>query len=241
MEIGGTLWALGAGVASFASPCVLPLIPVYVSIVSGASVEELRRGDTAGLTRRVVIGALSFILGFTVVFVALGATATWVGQILLKNIPLITRVGGVVVILLGLHLTGLIRLPGLQYEKRLDTTNAVSRSVGPLRAFLVGLTFAFGWTPCIGPQLSAILVYAANQQTVGTGVYLLTIYSLGLGIPFLLAALGINRFLTASKGVKKHFHAIEVASGVIVILVGLLMVSNKLSLISSWASRLSNT
>jgi cytochrome c-type biogenesis protein len=212
---------------------------VYVSIVSGASVEELKLGKTQGLTRRVTIGALAFILGFTVVFVALGATATWIGQVLLRHIPLITRIGGVVVILLGLHLTGLIKLPGLQYEKRLDATNAVSRSVGPLRAFLVGLSFAFGWTPCIGPQLSAILVYAANQETVYKGIYLLTVYSLGLGIPFLLAALGINRFLAASKGVKRHFRAIEVASGVIVIVVGLLMVSNKLSLMSSWASRLS--
>src|SRR6266511_3830213 len=149
MQIGGTLWALAAGVASFASPCVLPLIPVYVSIVSGASVEELRSGSTAGLTRRVALGSLAFIVGFTLVFVALGATATALGQVLLRHVPTLTKIGGIVIIILGLH-----------------------------RAFLVGLTFAFGWTPCIGPQLSAILVYAGNQHTVGRGMYLLTVYSL---------------------------------------------------------------
>src|SRR5436190_813638 len=124
MQIGGTLWALGAGLASFASPCVLPLIPVYVSIVSGASVEELRRGETEGLTRRVTIGALAFILGFTLIFVALGATATALGQVLVRQVPILTRIGGAIVILLGLHLTGLIRIPGLQYEKRLGGSPA---------------------------------------------------------------------------------------------------------------------
>lgn len=238
MDFSGTLLALGGGILSFVSPCVLPLIPIYVSIVSGASMEELRRGESEGLMRRVAIGSLAFILGFTLVFVALGATATAVGGLLRTHLPLLSRVGGIVIIILGLHLTGIFRIPGLQVEKRLDSEDAVSKTVGPLRAFIVGLTFAFGWTPCIGPVLAGILAYAGNQDTVGKGIYLLVVYSLGLGIPFFFAAMGINKFLTVSKKLRNHFKTIERASGVIVIIMGLLMVTNKLTLLTSWAQRL---
>ncbi len=238
MDFSGTLLALGGGILSFASPCVLPLIPIYVSIVSGASMEELRRGETEGLMRRVALGSLAFILGFTVIFVALGATATAVGVVLRTHLPVLTRIGGIVIIILGLHLTGIFRIPGLQVERRMDNEGAISRTVGPLRAFIVGLTFAFGWTPCIGPVLAGILAYAGNQDTVGKGIYLLVVYSLGLGIPFFVAAMGINKFLSVSKKLRNHFKTIEVCSGVIVILMGTLMVTNKLTALVTWAQRL---
>ena len=216
--------ALFAGLISFISPCVLPLVPAYISFISGVSMEELRAAERQQLaSRRIIIGSLMFISGFAMVFVLLGATATVVGGFLLTNLGFISKLAGVVLIVFGLHVAGLIKIPFLNYEARIQTS---SKPAGAIGAFLVGSAFAFGWTPCIGPILGAILAIAASQETVGQGMFLLFVYSLGLGIPFFLTAVATQRLLAAMSRVKKHFHTIEVVSGVFLIAVGVMMVFN---------------
>jgi cytochrome c-type biogenesis protein len=216
--------ALFAGFISFISPCVLPLVPAYISFISGVSMEQLRAPERQQLTsRRIIIGSLMFISGFAMVFILLGATATVVGGFLLTNLGFISKLAGVVLIIFGLHVAGFVKIPFLNYEARIQTS---SKPAGAIGAFLVGSAFAFGWTPCIGPILGAILAIAASQETVGQGMFLLFVYSLGLGIPFFLTAVATQRLLTAMSRVKKHFRTIEVVSGVFLIAVGLMMVLN---------------
>lgn len=222
-----------AGLASFLSPCVLPLVPGYVSMLSGASVEELKAEASGELLQRVLRNSVAFIVGFTVVFVILGASATSVGKLLLAQRTTFNLIAGVIVIIFGLHLTGLIKIPLLYREARLNT-GAPRRSLGG--AFLLGFAFAFGWTPCIGPILAAILAIAAQRETVYQGMFLLAIYSAGLAIPFLLTSVGLSSFLKFYKGFRKHLQAVEVASGVLLIALGTLMAFNKLTIISGYFS-----
>ncbi|HTS67708.1 MAG TPA: cytochrome c biogenesis CcdA family protein [Terriglobia bacterium] len=222
-----------AGIVSFLSPCVLPLVPGYVSMLSGATIEELRRETSGELLRRIFRNSLAFIAGFTVVFVLLGASATWVGGFLLAKRTVFNVVAGIVVIIFGLHLTGLVKIPLLYREARLDT-GAPRRSLGG--AFLLGFAFAFGWTPCIGPILAAILALAAQRDTVFQGMFLLAIYSAGLAIPFLLTSVGLSTFMKFYGGFRKHLQAVEVASGVLLIVLGVLMAFNKLTIISGYFS-----
>ncbi len=223
--------ALVAGIVSFLSPCVLPLVPGYVSMLSGASIEELKDSAGAELLRRVLRNSLAFVVGFTLVFVILGASATWVGKFLLERRVIFNIIAGVVVIIFGLHLTGLVKIPFLYREARLDT-GAPKRGLGG--AFLMGFAFAFGWTPCIGPILAAILTLAAQRQTVFQGMFLLAIYSAGLAIPFLVTSVGLSSFLKFYKGFRRHLQAVEVASGVLLIALGALMAINKLTIISGY-------
>jgi len=225
--------ALVAGLVSFLSPCVLPLVPGYISMLSGASIEELKSGASPALMGRILRNSVSFVVGFSIVFVALGASATAVGKFLLAQRATFNLVAGIVVIVLGLHLTGLVKIPLLYREARLDT-GAPRRSLGG--AFLLGFAFAFGWTPCIGPILAAILALAAERQTVLQGMFLLAIYSAGLAIPFLLTSLGLSTFLKFYGGFRKHLQAVEVASGVLLIALGMLMAFNKLTIISGYFS-----
>jgi cytochrome c-type biogenesis protein len=222
-----------AGVVSFLSPCVLPLVPGYISMLSGASIEELKNEASGELLRRVLRNSLAFIVGFSLVFVVLGASATWVGKFLLTQRTAFNIIAGVIVIIFGLHLTGLIKIPLLYREARLDT-GAPRRSLGG--AFLLGFAFAFGWTPCIGPILAAILAIAAQRQTVYQGMFLLLVYSAGLAIPFLITSLGLSGFLKFYKGFRKHLQAVEVASGVLLIALGTLMAFNKLTILSRYFS-----
>ncbi|MDZ7343741.1 MAG: cytochrome c biogenesis protein CcdA [candidate division KSB1 bacterium] len=216
--------ALFAGLISFISPCVLPLVPAYISFISGVSMEQLRAPARQQQTsRRIILGSLMFISGFAVVFILLGATATFIGGFLLKNLGLISKLAGAVLIVFGLHVAGWIKIPFLNYEARIQTS---SKPAGAIGAFLVGSAFAFGWTPCIGPILGAILAIAASQETVGQGMFLLFIYSLGLAIPFFLTAVATQRLLSAMTRVKKHFRTIEVVSGLFLIAVGVMMVFN---------------
>lgn len=227
--------AFFAGIISFVSPCVLPLIPGYLSFISGVSVEEMKdKDEKARVLKRVSLNSIFFILGFSVVFIILGASATFLGKFLLSRLAILYKVAGVIIIVFGLHLLGVFRIPFLHYEKRFHTR---SKPLGFLGAFLVGLAFAFGWTPCIGPILAGILVLASNQETVGKGVILLSSYSLGLGIPFFLTAIGFNRFLGISGFIKKHFRIIEITSGVFLILVGLLIFFNSISFIAEFMLR----
>jgi len=222
-----------AGVVSFLSPCVLPLVPGYLSMISGASIEELRKEVSRELFRRVLRNSLAFIVGFTVVFVLLGASATWVGKFLLAQRTTFNIIAGIIVVIFGLHLTGLVKIPLLYREARLDA-GAPRRSLGG--AFLMGFAFAFGWTPCIGPILAAILTLAAQRETVFQGMFLLAVYSAGLAIPFLLTSLGLGTFLRFYGGFRKHLQAVEVASGVLLIALGTLMAFNKLTIISGYFS-----
>ncbi len=226
------LAAFLAGILSFLSPCVLPLVPGYVSLISGASVEELQSPERRML-RTVMLHSLTFVLGFSVVFVALGAVATGVGQIVNQYHSLLSKIAGIVVILFGLHLTGLLKIKALYADKRLHEVKGGATALG---SFAVGFAFAFGWTPCIGPILATILVLAGAQETVWRGVVLLAVYSLGLAVPFLLTSLGVDRFLAFYGRFRRHLHTVEVCSGVLLIAIGVLIFLNNLRLLSGYLS-----
>jgi len=229
------LAAFTAGIISFISPCVLPLIPGYLSFISGVSVEEMKSGDKKSeALKKVSLNTLLFVLGFSCVFIAMGASATFVGEFLLSKLSLLNKVAGAIIILLGLHIIGVFRIPFLNYEKRFHTR---SKPLGPLGAFVVGLAFAFGWTPCIGPILGGILALAANQDTVGKGIVLLSSYSLGLGIPFLVTAVSFNTFLGVFGWVKRHFRTIEIISGLFLIIIGFLIFIGSFSYIAGFLNQ----
>jgi len=226
------LAAFFAGVLSFLSPCVLPLVPGYVSLISGASVEELQSPERRML-RTVMLHSITFVLGFSVVFVALGAVATGVGQVVNEYHALLSKIAGIVVIIFGLHLTGVLKIKALYADKRLHDVKGGASAVG---SFAVGFAFAFGWTPCIGPILATILVFAGAQETVWKGTLLLAVYSLGLAVPFLLTSLGVDRFLAFYGRFRRHLHAVEVLSGVLLIAIGVLIFLNNLRLLSGYLS-----
>ena len=228
-----------AGVLSFISPCVLPLIPGYLSFVSGVTLEEMRGGRTAvaapapGARRKAVIASIAFVLGFSVVFISLGASATAIGAYLMERLTLLGKVAGIVIILFGLHMMGVLRIGWLYSEKRIQPSR---KPAGFFGAMVVGIAFAFGWTPCIGPILAAILAVAAAQDSVGQGVKLLAAYSLGLGVPFIATSLAINQFFAASARIRRYYHAIEVVSGVLLVVVGVLIFTNRFTIIAQYLS-----
>lgn len=227
-EISMTL-AVIAGLASFLSPCVLPLVPVYISLISGASINELKNEETALRLRRVVFtNSFTFVLGFSIIFIALGVAAGLLGTRLSSSLPIITRVAGLLVIVFGLHMAGIVKIPFL-YQ---DTRSQASTGKGPIGSFLMGLAFAAGWSPCVGPILAGILVLAANKNTVLQATGLLALYSLGLAIPFLLTALAISQFLRVINKFKAHLHKVEITAGVLLIAIGLLIVTNNFTLLN---------
>jgi cytochrome c-type biogenesis protein len=221
-----------AGLVSFLSPCVLPLVPGYVSLISGAGVEELKSQE-GQLLRKVMLNSIGFILGFSVVFVSLGAISTEFGQLLAIYKYRLAVIAGIVIILFGLHLTGIFRINALYADKRLHNLKGGSTVGG---AFLIGFAFAFGWTPCVGPILAVILGFAAAQDSVTKGIFLLAVYSLGLAVPFLLTSLGIERFLKFYSRFRAHMHAVEVASGALLIALGVLLVIGRFTIISNYLS-----
>ena len=221
-----------AGLVSFLSPCVLPLVPGYVSLISGVGVEELKVQE-AGIFRKLMLNSIAFIIGFSIVFITLGAISTEVGQLAARYKSTLAEVAGVVIILFGLHLTGILRINALYADKRLHNVKGGST---PWGAFAIGFAFAFGWTPCVGPILAVILGFAAAQNSVSKGILLLTVYSLGLAVPFLLTALGIERFLKFYGGFRRHMHAVEVVSGGLLIALGVLLVFGKFTLLSHYFS-----
>jgi len=230
MENTSLLAAFTAGLLSFLSPCILPLIPAYLSFISGVSLSEMREEESEKKSSaKVFTNALFFVIGFSFVFVALGASATFLGKFLIAELGILRRVAGVLVILLGLLVLGVFRIGFLDQEKRYHQKR---KSFGLLGSFLVGMAFAFGWTPCIGPILAAILFVASTKETVAQGIGLLGVYSAGLGIPFLLAALAVDRFLRVSSWIKRHFQAIKVTSGLLLIAVGILMLTDDLTRIT---------
>jgi cytochrome c-type biogenesis protein len=222
--------AFVAGLISFLSPCVLPLVPGYVSLISGVGVEELKSQE-GQLFRKVMLNSAAFIVGFSIVFIALGAISTEVGEFLAQYKTLLARVAGAVIIVFGLHLTGIFQIKALLADTRLHSLKGSSSAWG---AFVIGFAFAFGWTPCVGPILAVVLGFAAAQDTVMKGILLLAIYSAGLAVPFLLTSLGIQRFLKFYNRFKFHMHAVEVASGVLLIFLGGLLVLGRFTMISGY-------
>lgn len=225
--------SLGWGIISFVSPCILPLIPSYVSYITGISYDELV--DTQSRRKNIAVTlrhSIMFVLGFTIIFVMLGATASLVGQLMTQYLGTIRVVGGVLMVLLGLFVSDVIKIPFLQREARLHLKN---RPAGYVGTMLVGLVFGAGWTPCTGPFLGAALLQAAQAETMGTGMVLLTFYSLGIGIPFILSAIAISAFLSTFGRLKRHLNTIRIVSGGILVIMGLLLITDKLTLITSYS------
>jgi cytochrome c-type biogenesis protein len=225
--------ALIAGLLSFLSPCVLPLVPPYLCFLGGATFDQLSGEEETPrhVYVTIVLSSVAFVLGFTTVFVALGATATAAGQLLIANFSLLSKIAGLIIIVAGLHFLGLIHLPILHREARY---HADTRPAGLLGAYLIGLAFAFGWTPCIGPVLGAILAIAAGEDSVRQGVSLLFIYSLGLGIPFVAAAVAIRPFMNAMQRFRRHLATVEKVMGGFLVLTGILFLTNAMTLLSGW-------
>ncbi|HEY3309819.1 MAG TPA: cytochrome c biogenesis protein CcdA [Desulfuromonadaceae bacterium] len=225
-----------AGFLSFMSPCVLPLIPSYITYITGISFADLDAEHPSHVVRKkAIIHSVAFILGFTTVFVLLGASATYIGSFLHNYTSLIRKIGGILIILFGIHITGLVPIRLLMGEKRVTITH---KPAGYLGSFLVGLVFAAGWTPCIGPILATILTLAATEESVYQGILLLLLYSLGLGIPFLLSSLAMHQFLLFFNRYKKFIRTFEIITGIFLILIGILLFSNWLTRLSGYTTLL---
>lgn len=223
--------AFAAGLVSFLSPCVLPVVPSYVAFVSGLTLEELKDGSASRARRAAVIHSLLFVAGFSAVFMTLGWAATAAGQALVPLLPWLNRLGGVVLIAFGLYLVGLLRLPALAREARVHLAN---RPTGWAGSVVVGIAFGAGWTPCIGPVLASILLYASLETTQGTGVLLLGTYAAGLGIPFVAASAMFNGFLAGVGRARKWMVPLERTAGAVLVLVGLLMVTGSFATLAAF-------
>jgi cytochrome c-type biogenesis protein len=225
-----------AGLLSFLSPCVLPLIPSYITYITGLSFADLQAENPTGKVRRqTIIHSLLFIAGFTFVFILLGASATFIGGFLQEHMKLIRRVGGVLIVLFGVHLTGLVPIQLLLGEKRMTIHN---KPAGYAGSFLVGVAFSAGWTPCIGPILASILMVAATEETLFHGIILLLAYSMGLAIPFFLSALAMHRFLVTFNRFKKYIRLFEIVTGLFLIIIGIMVYGNYLTKLSAVFSRM---
>lgn len=223
-----------AGLLSFLSPCVLPLIPSYITYITGLSFADLQAEHPSHIVRKkAIFHSIAFILGFTCVFVLLGASATFVGTFLHQHTMLIRKIGGILIILFGIHVTGLVPFKILMGEKRLTIKH---KPAGYIGSFVVGIIFAAGWTPCIGPILAAILTLAATEENVSEGIILLLLYSLGLGIPFLLSSLAMHQFLAIFNRFKKYIRTFEIITGLFLIVVGILLYSNWLTRLSGYTT-----
>ena len=229
VSVGG---ALLAGLLSFVSPCVLPLVPPYLAWLAGVSFDELKSDSLeAERKRRIVLSALAFVLGFTTVFVALGATASAIGRTVAQYFDVLAVVAGIIIVVMGLHFLGVFRIALLYREARVQVDR---KPAGLIGAYIMGLAFAFGWTPCVGPVLAAILFVAGSEGTAARGAGLLAVYSLGIGIPFLLAAFFASRFLNWVAGFKRHMHKVEMAMGGLLVVTGILFITGQMSVFSYW-------
>ena len=226
----GIAIAFGAGLLSFLSPCVLPLIPSYVTFITGLSLEDVQKARRAAFTH-----SLLFILGFTLIFLALGATATALGQLVHNQRDWISRIGGVLIIVFGLYMLGVFNISLFSQERRVHIAN---KPVGYLGTLLVGIAFGAGWTPCIGPILGSILTYAASAADLSRGLWLLLAYSMGLAVPFLLSAVAVERFLDFFTRMKRQMVWITKTSGVLMIAVGVLMVTNYFTILATYLQAL---
>lgn len=227
--------AFAAGIFSFLSPCVLPLIPSYLSFVSGVSLEEIRGEQVASRIRwRVALNSVAFILGFSLVFVSLGASASFLGSLFLGYRSFIRMAGGIFILLVGLYLMGLFKIPALE---RYLQFNLKDKPAGYLGSVLVGITFAVAWTPCVGPILGAILALAGTSAEIGRGILLLSTYAAGLALPFFLSAVAVNSFFQFSQGFRRYIQAIHITGGVLLVIVGILLLTDYITLLNIYALR----
>ena len=220
--------AFGAGILSFLSPCILPLIPAYFTFITGMSLEELTGNDDKVVRRKLILSTVFYVLGFSLVFIALGGAVSLMGHQLGEYSKFIRIAGGLIVIILGVHLSGIVRIPALDFEKRLHIRKQPVHLFGVL---LVGMAFGAGWSPCVGPFLGAILTLAAGEGSVANGMALLSVYSLGMALPFIILSVFINYMLAFIKKATKWIRLITVTSGVLLIVIGLLLVFNKMNVI----------
>jgi len=222
--------AFFAGLLTFLSPCVLPLIPAYISFITGMSIDDLVSGreEKSKMTGRIFLEMVLFILGFSLVFILLGASASYFGKFVLSHLKLLRTIGGILVILFGLYIAGIFNISFFGYERKIHLKMKPTNILG---SFIVGIVFALGWTPCVGPILGTILTYAGTQETVSKGIFLLSSYSLGLGIPFLVSGLAVNLFLRGFRKIKKYSRPISVVTGGLLILFGILILTGKFQFI----------
>jgi len=219
-----------AGLLTFLSPCILPLVPAYICFITGVSIDDLVSGggEKRRMTRRIFLEMVLFISGFSLVFIFLGASASYFGKFALSHLKLLRTIGGILVILFGLYIAGLFKISFLGYEKKIHLTMKPANILG---SFIIGTVFAIGWTPCAGPILGTILTYAGTQETVGKGIFLLGSYSLGLAIPFLVSGLAVNLFLRGFQKIKKYSRLISVVTGGLLIIFGILILTGKFQFI----------
>jgi cytochrome c-type biogenesis protein len=228
--------AFSAGLLSFISPCVLPLVPSYLSYITGLSVENLADVEKRERFRSaIILNALLFIAGFSVVFIAFGASASLIGQLLYDYQHLIRKIGGILIIIFGLYLLGILKLNFFMTERRL--MHFETRPVGYVGSFLIGTAFAAGWTPCVGPVLGAILAYASTTESMFSGVMLLSAYSLGLGLPFFLTAFGMDTFLSYFKNMRAYLGGVSVISGALLVVIGVMIYADSMTLVTSFLER----
>ncbi len=223
--------AFGAGLLSFVSPCVLPLIPSYVTYITGLSLERLKNRGEEGHRLEAFLHSLAVVAGFTLVFVSLGAAASLIGQVMANHLTLLRRLGGLIVIIFGLHFMEIINIRFLQVYKKAELRE---KPAGYIGSMIIGVVFAAGWAPCIGPILASILIYASASETMPKGLMLLCAYSLGLGIPFVISAVAINHFFVFFQGAVRYRKAIAMVSGMLLIVIGLLIITNSLTVISAY-------
>ena len=227
--------AFMAGLVSFLSPCILPVVPSYLAFISGLTLEDLRESSTADARRAAVINSVLFVIGFSAVFMTMGWVATSFGRGVAAALPWLTRAGGVVMIAFGLYMVGALRLPALARERRISLS---SRPVGPLGSLLVGIAFGAGWTPCIGPILGSILLYASLESTMAHGSVLLATYALGLGIPFVIASVAFNWFIAGTERLKQGMVPLSRTAGVMLLLIGLLMATGRFATMTAFLAGL---
>ena len=217
--------AFTAGILSFLSPCVLPLIPAYFTFITGFSLEELTENRNSEIRKKVFLSTVSFVSGFSLIFILMGASASYLGSLMFNYRGLIRIIGGILIILMGVHLTGIIRIPGLDVEKRINMERTPLHFLGIV---IIGMAFGAGWSPCIGPLLGSILIIAGSQETVWQGIVLLAIYSSGLALPFIIMSVFINLLLIVIKKASRVLQYVNAAAGILLIIVGLILVTNKL-------------
>ena len=225
------LGTFGAGFLSFVSPCVLPLVPPYLAFIAGASLDEMNGSGWEAARRRIFLSAAAFVAGFSSVFVAMGATASVFGSIVRSHLDVLAPAAGLAIIVMGLHFLGLFRIPLLYREARVQVSR---KPAGPLGAYLVGLAFGFGWTPCIGPVLAAILGVAASRETVGQGALLLAVYAAGLGVPFLAAAAFSRPFMALMQRFRSKMELVEKLTGALLVATGLAFLTGGIERLSFW-------
>jgi len=227
--------AFAAGLVSFLSPCVLPVVPSHVGFVTGMTLDELREGGGTGSARRLAAAhSALFVLGFSLLFILAGASATALGATLRRSLPLLQQAGGVVIIAFGLYMLGVLRIPVLMRERRL---RLAAKPAGLLGSVIAGIAFGAGWTPCIGPVLASILLYASFAETIWRGMLLLAAYALGLGIPFFIAAVSLNWFITGAARMRRWIVPLERAAGAMLVLVGVLLITGEFARITAFLAR----